>query len=418
MSNRSGNQRFFYGNVVAVAGFLTWFFGWGIYAVCFGVFFKPILTEFGWNRADISLAYSLSLVIQASLGIVMGWLTDKLGPRILVTVFGSFLGWSLILMSQVNELWQFYVFYALVGGIGASTLNIPIMATISRWFIKRRGLVTGLVQAGAGFGGFFLAPFAGRLILSYGWRSACIVLGVLTAAVMILSGLFLIRAPKDIGQLPDGIPVDAPHEAYSQPHRLQPQELSFRGFITIAPFWMLTGIFASFGYCRSTFMAHTAAHIQDMGFSLTDGANVLAVISVASIIGRIGMGRVADMIGSRRTLIISFAAISVTVFWVLFANRLWGFYIFALVFGFGWGALAVLRFAITTEVFGLASVGFIMGILGSGESMAATIGSYFGGYSFDIFGSYDAAFIMCIVVSGLGIILSWRLKPVQLERVS
>ena len=415
MFNRTGKGRFFYGYVVAAAGFLTWFFGWGVYAICFGVFFRPLLTEFGWSRAEISLGYSISLVIQATLGIIMGRLTDKFGPRVIVTVFGSFLGWSLLLTSQVHSLWQFYVYYAVIGGIGASILNIPIMATISRWFIKRRGLMTGLVQAGAGVGGFFLAPFAGWLILGYGWRYACTVLGLMTAVFMILAGLFLIKEPKDIGQLPDGAMMGRAGRINIPPENPRKVGLSFRSFIGTLPFWIITGIYASFGYSRSVFTAHTAAHVQDLGFSLSDAANVMAIISLASMVGRIGMGRVADKIGNRRTLIMSYAATAVIITWVLTAGNLWGLYLFAWVYGFCWGALAVLRFAVTAEVFGLASVGFVMGILGFSESMAATFSSYFSGFIFDLAGNYDVAFILCIAFSILGAVLSWRLKPVPSE---
>jgi MFS family permease len=198
-------NRFFYGYVVAAAGFIAWFIGWGSYSTCFGLFFKPLLSEFQWTRAETSFAFSVALLVQATLGVVTGWLTDRLGPRIVVTVFGSFLGWSFLLISQVHALWQLVVAYAIVGGIGSSILNIPIMATVSRWFVKRRGLMTGLVQSGAGLGGFFLAPFTGHLIIRYGWRNASIILGIITLALIVLAGLLLIRDPRDAGQFAAGI---------------------------------------------------------------------------------------------------------------------------------------------------------------------------------------------------------------------
>lgn len=408
---RNSRAPFFYGYIIAGAGFITWFIGWGAYTICFGVFFKPLLAEFHWTRAETSLAYSISLFIQASLGIVMGWLTDRLGPRFVVAFFGSFLGWSFLLMSRMDTLWQFIFFYGLVGGIGASVLNIPIMATITRWFVKRRGLMAGVVQAGAGIGGFLLAPLSGWLILHYGWRMASIILGAATAALMIISGLLLIRDPRDIGLTPDGIRAEIPEGAGSLDRARPPSDLFFGRMFGTAPFWMLAVIYASFGYFRSTFTAHTAAHVQDVGFSLSDGANLLAVISLASIFGRIGMGRLSDIIGTRRTLIAGFALTSLIILWLIVSNRLWQLYVFGMIYGFGWGALAVLRFAITAETFGLASVGFIMGILGFSESLAATFSSYFGGYLFDQSGSYDAAFVVCIAVCLIGLIVSWKLKP-------
>ena len=123
------------------------------------------------------------------------------------------------------------------------------------------------------------------------------------------------------------------------------------------------------------------------------------------------MGRVADKIGNRRTLIISFTATTLIIGWLMVARDLWALYLFAMVYGFGWGAVAVLRFAITAEVFGLASVGFMMGIFGFSESLSATFSSYFGGFVYDLSGSYRAAFMICFAISFLGILMAWWLKP-------
>jgi MFS family permease len=411
MGKNKEKHRFFYGYIVAAAGFIAWFMGWGGYAICFGVFFKPLLVEFHWTRAETSLAFSISLLIQATLGITTGWLTDRFGPRTVVTFLGSFVGWSFLLISQISTSWEFVVCYGVVGGIGASVLNIPIMATLSRWFVKRRGFVTGIVQAGAGTGGFLLAPFSGWLISNYGWRTASIIMGSMIAALMILSGLFLVRDPEDVGQFPDGPKPRNSTETGSRKGHHQPSGPLLRSYLRAASFWMLIGIYASFGYFRSTFTTHVAAHVQDLGFSLSDGAKVVAIISVASIFGRIGMGRLADVIGNKKTLTVSFTITTLVIIWLLTSGTLWELYLFAILYGFGWGAIAVIRFAITAEVFGLASLGLIMGIFGFSEFLAATVGSYFGGFVFDRSGSYDLAFIFCAVISSLGVLLSWRLKP-------
>jgi MFS family permease len=174
---------------------------------------------------------------------------------------------------------------------------------------------------------------------------------------------------------------------------------------------MIAGIYCSFGFCRATFLAHIPAHVQDLGFSLADGANVLAVITGSSMFSRIGMGRVADRMGNRKPFMISFAATTISLIWGLAADDLWKLYLFAFVFGVGWGNQAVLRFSLTSEVFGIASLGLVMGVLGVAESVAATFGSYFAGYIFDVFGSYQPVFWMGIGISVIGILLAWLLKP-------
>ena len=410
MSSDARKSQFFYGYVVTAAGFGIWFIGWGTFTPCFGVFFKPLLTEFGWTRAATTLAYSLSFMVQAAVAIVMGWLTDRLGPRAVLTVFGSFLGICYVLLSQITTLWQFQVTYALVGGIGVSTLTVPVMATVSRWFSKRRGLMIGIVQAGVSIGGFLFPPFSVWLILAHGWRTAYAILGIIALVGIIGPGLFLRRDPRDVGQWPDGAREEVVKDVKQTPLTSLNPWFSLREAIRTSQFWIMAGLYGSFGFCRTTFTAHIAVQVQDLGFTLFDGANVLAVLTASSMIGRIGMGRVADKIGNRPAFIISFAATAIILVWGLTMHNLWGLYLFALVFGFGWGAQAVLRFAVTSEVFGMVSLGLFMGIFGFAESGAATFGSYFAGHVFDVTGNYQQAFWAGIAISVLGIVLAWLLK--------
>jgi MFS family permease len=411
------SKRFFYGYVITAAGFVIWGIGWGSYTPAFSVFFKPLLSEFGWTRADTSLAYALSFLVQAGFAIVIGWLTDRLGPKIIVSVVGSSLGICYLLMSQIDALWQFTLIYALVGGVGTSTLNVPVMVTVSRWFVKKRGMMIGIVQAGMGSGGFVFAPLASWLIVSYGWRSAYIVLGIITLMGLCVAGLFLSRDPKEKGQLPDGEKEPPTGEKKGLSPVAQTKSVSLREAFRTRSFWMIAGLYAVFGFCRSTYTAHLVVHVQDSGFSLADGANVLAVVIGASVFGRIGLGRVADIIGNRRGFIISFGATALALLWLLLSAELWMFFVFAFVYGVAWGNQAVLRFAIASEYFGLASLGLIMGVLGVGESVAAMLGSFTAGYIFDVFGTYEVMFVVGVGVSIAGVLLAWLLGPASAKSV-
>jgi MFS family permease len=238
-----------------------------------------------------------------------------------------------------------------------------------------------------------------------------VILGIIALGSISTAGLFFRRDPTDMGQLPDGEEGEVPRGISRQNQIPQTEGLSIRTAIRTREFWMIAGLCCSFGFCRSTFLAHIAAHVQDLGFSLADGANVLAVLTGSSIIGRIGMGWVADIIGNRTSLIISFTTTTIILIWGLIIRELWGLYLFGLVFGFGWGAQAVLKFAVTSDVFGLISVGVVMGALGFAESCAAAFGSYSAGYVFDIVGNYQPAFLVGIAVSATGAILASFLKP-------
>ncbi len=139
-------SKFFYGYIVAITAFFIMVLIWGTY-YSFGIFFKPVSTEFGWTRAMTSGAFSLSMIMYGLLGIVMGGLNDRLGPRLVMTFCGFFLGLGYLLMSQTNTIWQLYLFYGGIIGIGMGGSWVPLTSTIARWFVKRRSMVTGIVAS-------------------------------------------------------------------------------------------------------------------------------------------------------------------------------------------------------------------------------------------------------------------------------
>ena len=416
MSEEKPKQRFYYGYIIVIATTLIWTAGWGTFGT-FGVFYRPIIEEFGWSRADAVLGFSLAVVVQGIGAVVAGWLCDRIGPKIVALVIGSFLGLSYLILSQVNYLWQFNIAYALILAIGISAITAPSMSTIARWFVKKRGLMTGIAQTGAG-GGLILCPITAWLIVSYGWRNAYIVLGILTLALNFIAGSFLRRDPKDIGLSPDGDDGVAIKEDEGRQLNFKAMCLSLRDASKDANFWIIAGIYCAFGFLRSTYTSHIAAHVQDLGFSLVQGASVLASLQGASIAGRVAMGRVIDIIGSRKATIISYLVIGIIMAWALITTDLWGLYLFAIVFGFLWGAQAVLRFSVTSEAYSLSSLGALMGVLLLGESLAAFLGTYFSGYIFDFFGNYDLTFGLGIAIAVIAVILSFRLKPAANKMVS
>ena len=166
-SIRSKKPGFFYGYVIVAAAFSIVIIAHGA-QYTFGIFFKPILTEFGWTSAATSGAFSLYLVLWGLLSIFVGRLNDSFGPRIVMTASGFFLGLGYLLMSQVSVLWQLYLFYGVIIAIGMSGAWVPLISTVPKWFVKRRGLMTGIVTSGSGIGTILLSLAASRLISVYG----------------------------------------------------------------------------------------------------------------------------------------------------------------------------------------------------------------------------------------------------------
>lgn len=378
----------------------------------FGIFFKPVLTEFSWTRAATSGAFALSLMINGLLGIVMGGLTDKLGPRIILTICGLITGAGYLLMSQMNELWQLYLFYGVVVGIGMGGIWVPLLSTIARWFIKRRSLMTGIALTGTGVGMLILSPLSNWLISVYDWRFSYIVLGAVILVVIVSCSQLLKRDPGEMGEVPDGYSSITNHQQESKVN-----ELSLTDAAHTRQLWIVFAMFICFGIAMFSVIVHVAAYITDLGISASVAANVLAVMGGLNITGRIAMGVVADRIGNRRSLIIGFILLTSALVLLIATTEIWMFYLFAIIFGFAFGGMGVCESPLIARLFGLSSHGIIFGILNFGFTIGSAAGPLFVGYIFDITESYHFAFLVLVTISIIGLILTILIKPVSGNRI-
>jgi len=196
-----------------VAIFSGWLIVAGAFAVLlvaygtqysFGVFFAALLDEFGWSRASLAGAFSLYAAGYCVAGFPAGRLTDAWGPRRIITIGGVFLGSAFVGMAFVTKLWQPYVLYGVVAALGMGTAYVPCNATVVRWFVRRRGLASGIASSGASLGAFALPPIAQLLISAVGWRSAYLVFGVGVMVALVLSAIVMRRDPESVGLHPDG----------------------------------------------------------------------------------------------------------------------------------------------------------------------------------------------------------------------
>ena len=179
-------QKLFYGYVIVPVSFFLLMMVYGL-LYSYGVFVKPMASDLGLTRAATSGAYSVGLIVTGFLYMLTGRINDKFGARVLMTLCGLLVGAGCLLMSTVQAPWQLYLFWGGVLAIWQSGGIVPITSTIAKWFVRRRGLMTGVAIAGIGFGEIILPPLITLLIDAYGWRQAFAILGV--AAVVILLAL-------------------------------------------------------------------------------------------------------------------------------------------------------------------------------------------------------------------------------------
>jgi len=403
----STKPAFFYGYVVALAASFTLMLMFGtLYS--FGVFFQPLSNEFGWTKAATAGAFSFRMLLSTFLGITMGRLNDKFGPRRLLTVGGLFLGLGYLLMSQVNTIWQFYLFYGLLVAIGMSSGYIPLISTATRWFIKRRGLMTGLVVSGIGLGTLITPPIANWLISNHGWRNSYLVIGSVALLLIVLAAQLLRRDPSQVGQLPYG-----EGEVRKESQKLTFRDFTFSEAIRTRELWILSAMYFCFALPQSVVIVHIFNHATELEVATASAANILALVGGSSIAGRILMGGTADRIGNRPALIIAFILMSASLFWLQVAKETWSLYLFAVTFGFAYGGFVALESPTVAQLFGLGSHGMIFGIIDFMATIGGAIGPVLAGHIFDISGSYSQAFLICAGLGVIGLIITWCLRPTK-----
>jgi len=399
-------QHFFYGYIIIAAAFIILVVTWGT-NYTYGVFFKPMIAEFGWTRAATSGAFSLSMVFHGFMGIILGFLNDKFGPRFVVAMGGLFAGVGFLLLSQVNALWHLYLLYAVMIGTGASVV-VPLNSTVVRWFVSRRTFMTGIVAAGIGIGAVIGPPLANSLISTYGWRVSYMILGSIVFVVVIAASQFLKRDPSQIGQVAFG---QNSTESIGQNPGIE--GFTLRKAIHIRQFWMIFSLFLCFGFCLFAVMIHIVPYATDVGISAASAANVLAAIGAVSILSKVAMGFTGDLIGNKMVLIISFILMVLSLVWFSFTRDLWSFYLFAVIFGIAYGSHISQASPFTASMFGLIAHGSIYGTLSMGMWAGLALGPFVAGYIFDMTGSYRLAFFICIAVGIVGLILTVLVKSIS-----
>ena len=395
----------FYGYIVVAAAFCIMLAMWGSY-IAFGVFFKPVSTDFGWSRAMTSVAFSLAMAVQGVLAIAMGAITDRLGPRIILTLCGLLVGVGYLLMSQISAVWQLYLFYGMVIGIGMSGHLVPVLSTIARWFVAKRSMITGVVLAGGGMGTLTAPLLANQLISAYGWRTSYIIMGSIVLVTVALAAQFLRRDPAQMRQVPYGENVRT-----EKPLKIEAEVFSLRESVGTRQFWLVFAIFICLSFCKFAVMVHIVSHATDLGLSATTAASIVAVLGALDIAGRVVLGNVADRIGNRQVFIIAFVVISAAFFWLAPAKESWMLYLFAAVYGFVHAGAGAASSPLVAGFFGLRSHGLIFGVIGLGLTIGGTVGPFLAGYIFDVFGNYRVAWLVCAGISVVGLVLTTLLKP-------
>jgi MFS family permease len=409
--NKAPKGKYLYGNVIAAACFGIQAVGIGTY-FSYGVLFNPLIDEFGWSRASISGAASMAFLLMGFLGVGVGRLNDRFGPRVLMTISGVFFGLGYFLMSRIEAIWQLYLFFAIILGIGLSTVDVIALTTIARWFVKKRGIVTGLVKVGTGAGQMTIPFLASILIIRYGWRSSCVIIGLAVLIILVAIAQLLRRDPGQMGLSPDenaSGPTTGPVS--------DTEGFSLREALRTRQFWMICTAMLVIVFCLLTVMVHIVPYAQEIKISPTRAAGVFSTIGGVSMAGRFFSGLAIDRIGSKKVMIFCFILLIAVLLWLQIATEPWMLYLFAVVYGVAHGGFFTTFSPIVAEFFGIKSHGALFGIAMFSGTLGGALGPVMAGYVFDVTGAYAVAIWICTVIGIIGFVLVALLKPAMEETV-
>jgi len=373
---------------------------WGA-SYSFGIFYKPVLLEFGWTRAETAIAFSLATGVTGIMNAVSGMLSDRFGPRRVLIVLGVLLGTGYMMMPLITNVWHFYLIYAALIGVGMGGAGVPIISNIPRWFAARRGMMSGIVVAGIGLGAVVMPPLANGLIQAYDWRTSYLIVGGVLLLVMLTGSYFMRRGP--LGDPKPGDPVDR----FSQGSSIS----KLKSLAGNRQVWLVCGIFICFGWCLMTTMVHLVPHATDQGLTPGAAAGLLAVIGGVSIAGKMAAGWLVDRVGSRKVFLGGFIFLTLGYVVLIFATETWTFYLFAVIFGLAYSGCTVPQAPLVAELFGLRAIGLILGLAVLCLHFSGAAGPYLAGWVFDVSGSYRPAFILLAGLTALGALITILLKP-------
>ncbi len=393
-------------SVIVAACFSVQAIGVGVY-ISYGVFFNPLMAEFGWPRAAISGSSAVAFFVSGLVAVYIGRLNDRIGPRIIMSVSALFLGIGCMLMSGMDTIWELYLYFGLIFGIGLSSIDVIALTTIARWFPEKRGFMTGITKVGTGAGQLIFPLLASFLISGFGWRKAGVILGTLALLSLLFIAQFLKKEPDKPGfQNPAGRAALRPDG-----------NLSFSEARRTFPLWLLCIINLTIVSCLMSILVHIVPHGRDIGISPHKAAGVLSAIGGVSMAGRFITGMVIDRIGGKRSMILSLLLLLTGLFWLQTADSLWKLYVFACIYGLAHGGFFTVISPIVAELFGTASHGALFGLVVFFGTAGGALGPILTGHLFDISGSYTLPFRLILSVSALGLLLLFLLKPVKPAKI-
>ncbi|MEZ0065156.1 MFS family permease [Streptacidiphilus sp. MAP12-20] len=373
---------------------------------------EPLHHEFGWSHGLVGAAVSINMLLNGLAAPFAAALMDRFGVRRVVSAALGMMALGSGATLLMTQPWQLLLSWGVLVGLGSGSMALAFSATVTgRWFVARRGLVTGVLTAASAAGNLVFLPVLAWLVQQYGWRSASMTVAICAVAVVPIVALLMRERPSDLGLLPYGAPEDYAEPAVDTGKGLRALRVLREASRTKA-FWLLT---ASFAICGASTNGLVGTHFipaaGDHGMAETAAASLLALVGVFDVVGTVFSGWLTDRMDSRKLLGVYYLlrGISLLFLPVLFAHTVHpSMVVFIIFYGLDWVATVPPTVALCREWFG-EDAPIVFGWVLCGHQAGAAIVAAAAGVIRDQLGSYDLAWYgagaLCAVAATCSVLL-------------
>jgi MFS family permease len=385
----------------AATSFLALFSIVGLALYGLPLFYDHMVREFGWSRTQVTSGNAISkLLVGPLVGFIAGWAIDRFGPRRLMLAGIALAGAALIGLGSMTALWMFYAFYILnaLGYVCGGPL--PNQVLLSRWFREGRGKAMGVAYLGIGLGGAAVPWLAYGLTNLWGWRGALRAIGVLIVVLAWPMAWLAKDAPDELGpEREDGAATTAAGTS-----------AAFGPVLRSPAFYML----AAGSMCSIAAVGGANQHLKlflglDQGYAQGEATQIISLVLSCSIAGRLLMGWLADRWPTRRVMLLIYLLVAGAIPLLYAATSRPAMYLFAAMFGLGLGGEYLIIPLMAAELFGVAVLGRVMGLIVTADGVAEAVSPMLVGYLRDANGSYGTGFALLVAVALAGAVAIARL---------
>ena len=412
---------------------VTWarpdkFFGWkalaaaaamyfaltGLLLYSFPVFLPFLCNAFGWTRASVSWANSLALVVQGLASPFAGMYVTRYGAKKALAAGGLLCVLCFVVASFHTQLWQLYLAYAVLFGLGGSLCGMLAMTTIvNNWFVKKRPLALSILLTAGGLGGLVMVSRIMAMINRFGWRNAYLLLAAMIFVLLVVLPSFLVvNKPEDLGQVPDGIQAEKKDSSPDKQNLYgTPVDFTAAEAIRTPTFWHLTILATTFFIGIQGFMLHQVAFLLDINISSAVAATAYSLFVGVSAVGRLGMGFLGIRYPSRPLAIMAMLLLILGMAIILWAKTLPVILLYNVLIGLGLGGTYVAIMNLIPLYFGKTHYPQIVGFALPFSTVLGSLGSPVTGWIRDSTGSYQSAWELAIVILAIGLVSLILARP-------